>query len=142
MDLSEEIKESIKTSANGAHLDRLSTFLNYELSSSTFYLGAFFYRALLFIAVLAAIVFTPYLIYVLFLEKRYGWLIFFFLIVILPLISFEIFISDPAARSIARWFPIGAFFFYCLLLKYTVNDWIRERSFRQMWEAEKMLKKK
>jgi hypothetical protein len=122
------------------HLNRLGAFLNFELSSSTFYLFGFFYSPLLFIAVIAAILFTPYMIYVLIIEKRTGWLIFFFLLVLLPLATSEIFISDPLIKALLRFVPLALFYLYCILLKFSVNDWIRERAWKQLWLSQKLEK--
>jgi uncharacterized membrane protein len=71
------------------------------------------------------LLFLPILIGTLFLEKRYGWLIFFALFVLTPSI-FIYFIIDSGTWYFAlQFFPIGLFLFYCFLLRLTVPMWER-----------------
>ena len=112
-----------------SHLDRLSYYLNWELSASTWYFLSFAYGFLLYAAVAAAVVFTPYMLYVLFIEKKTGWLIFFFIIVILPLILISIFFSGTIYFSVMKLVPLAFYFFYCFLLKVSAKEWATERRF-------------
>jgi hypothetical protein len=139
MKLSEEIRNNIN-SYSDRHLDRLATLLNYEISSLTLYFLSYLVKVLLFGAIIAAIIFTPYMIFVLFREKKYNWLIFFFLFIICPLITIEFFIVETNVKLFLRTIPWGLFFIYCLLLKFSVNDWIREREWKRVWEMQKLEK--
>jgi hypothetical protein len=123
------------------HLERLSTYLNYEFSywglcSLSFLAGAivflfsvlklsFITYILMCLPLLAILLFTLYMLFVLMKEKRYGWIIFLFCIVLLPLILILLFIPDPFFIPIT----LAPFFLYCFMLKTAVNDWIRERNF-------------
>ncbi|MDP3580546.1 MAG: hypothetical protein Q8S39_01345, partial [Ignavibacteria bacterium] len=68
----------------GKLLIRLKHILNYELSSSIFYVLSFSVSIVLFLSVLAALLFTPFFIYVLIKAKKFGWLITFLVVVLLP----------------------------------------------------------
>src|SRR3989304_2715426 len=63
---------------------RFRELLFYELSTTVVFilhsLGIF----LLYFVIIAAIVFTPYMMYVLIKEKRYVWIAIFFFMVVLP----------------------------------------------------------
>jgi hypothetical protein len=107
------------------HLNRLSKYLNYEFSSIGLFGLSFFYPIFLILALLVIIPFTFYMIFVLAKEKRYGWIIFFFCFVILPLILILLFVPNPVFMLIM----LAPFFLYCIMLKSTVNGWNRDRNF-------------
>jgi hypothetical protein len=107
-------------------LERLSRYLNYEFSSIALFGLSFFYRVFLLLAILLSVPFTVYMIYVLTKEKRYGWIIFFFCFVVLPLIIIFLFIPNPLLILIT----LAPFFLYCFMLKTVVRSWISERKFR------------
>jgi len=110
------------------HLDRLALYLNYELSASLLFGLSFFAGTFLIAALILAGVFIPYLIYVLIKEGRHGWIIFFNLMVVLPLIFSLLFI--PSYFSVFILVSAGLFYCYCFLLRMTVNEWISERNWR------------
>ncbi|MBS4033872.1 MAG: hypothetical protein KGZ85_05365 [Ignavibacterium sp.] len=110
------------------HLARLAQFLNYEISASILFGLSFFAATFLIAALILAGVFIPYLIYVLLKEGRHGWIIFFNLMVVLPLIFSLLFI--PSYFSVFILVSAGFFYCYCFLLRMTVNEWISERNWR------------
>ena len=106
-------------------VDTLERWLTWELSAGTLYFLSFFRIAALYILGPVILLFLPILIGTLFLEKRYGWLIFFALFVLTPSI-FIYFIIDSGTWYFAlQFFPIGLFLFYCFLLRLTVPMWER-----------------
>jgi predicted neutral ceramidase superfamily lipid hydrolase len=118
-------------------LENFAKYLNYELSTSLLFFASLFAGIFLILALIAAILFTPYMLYMLYKEKKNGWIIFYFLLVALPLIV--IFIISLTVDFIAPLLliPLGLFYFYCFLLRFEVNSWIRERNAREQWIAQK-----
>jgi hypothetical protein len=121
-----EIRESAKFPND--HLDRLAQFLNYELSASLLFFFSFVVWIFIFIAILIAGVFIPYLIYVLLKEGRHGWIISFNVMILTPLIISILFL--PSYFSIFMLLSVALFYCYCFFLRITVNEWIRERNWR------------
>lgn len=121
-----EIKASGKYHTD--HLDLLAKILNFEISFGILFLISFAVSIFLFIAGLLAAVFVPFLIYVLLKEGKHGWIIFFNLTVILPLLFSYFFVSSYFAVFVL--ITLAMFYFYCFLLRLSVNDWIRERNWR------------
>jgi hypothetical protein len=109
------------------NLSRLSRILNYQLSTAVIYVASFFIP-ILFLAILAAVLFAPDMLLVLFQEKKYGWIIFFIISVLLPLFINMLLFRTSNVYLILLSFPLALFYFYCFLLRFTVNDWILERN--------------
>ena len=76
-------------------------------------------------------IFTPYILYVLFNEKRYGWLTTYFLIVILPGIIIFILLWDNISNLGFLFFLILPFYLFCFFIKFSVDDWLREYNWEQ-----------
>jgi len=74
----------------------------------------------LYIVTAAAILFTPFLIYVLIKEKYYGWITFYFFMVVLP------YIFIPLAFFGHILTPAILFYIFCYFLKHTVEEWLEE----------------
>lgn len=133
-----EIKESDSNESD--HLDRLALFLNYEISASILFGLSFFAGTFLIIAMIVAGVFIPYMIYVLLKEGRHGWIIFFNVLVIMPIVLSLLFL--PEYSSIFLLISVGMFYCYCFLLRMSANEWIRDRNWRlQLEQQRKDLKK-
>ena len=122
---------------NTDNLSKLSKVLNYQLSTTVLlilmYAGGF---TLLGITV-AAIIFSPYMLYVLYLEKKNGWIIFFVVLVLLPIITIIL-----SSILVLLFIPLGLVYFYYFLLKFVVRDWIQEKNAKyelqkQMLESKK-----
>lgn len=122
------------------HLRNLKKYLNYELSTSVLFFASFFSILFLFAALVAALIFTPYLLFVLYSEHKKLWIVIFFCIVIVPLLLFfagALFIEFIAPLLLI---PIGLFYFYCFLLRFEVNGWIRELDAKQQFLREKEIR--
>ncbi|MGB5529518.1 MAG: hypothetical protein WBQ32_06070 [Ignavibacteriaceae bacterium] len=92
---------------------------------------------LIFIAISPPVLVTPFIFYVLYREKRYGWLVSYFLIVILPVVIFYLIFQDMIEYII--WLPVYMvpFYFYCFLIKFSVDEWIREYNFHVLYLLQK-----
>lgn len=78
------------------------------------------------------------MLYVLFLEKKNGWIIFFVVLVLLPIIA--IILSSILELL---FIPLALAYFYYFLLKFVVRDWIQERNAkRELHERMEKSKKK
>lgn len=80
----------------------------------------------LFFVIGAAKFFIPFIAYVLIIEKRYGWLISLVAFIIIPSIIIYFIIKDIFLGKYFLLLPFIAFFFYCLLLKFSVREWLDE----------------
>ena len=83
---------------------------------------------------IAVILFTPYMLYVLAVERRYGWLVFFALFVLLPGIACYYFIlAEPpegfilaGSNMLAGAIPMALYLFYCYFLKISIPGMLDE----------------
>jgi len=109
-----------------SHLQRFCSILSFELSTIVIFFLQFFWQLTLFLAVLAAILFIPYLIFILIKEKKYGWITLFILIVILPLIVIVLFLSDNLFYLAYLQIPLPLFYLYCFLLRFDAKEWLKD----------------
>lgn len=94
---------------------------------------------LIFIAISPPVLVTPFIVYVLYREKRYGWLASYFIFVIIPVILLFIIFQDSFEYMI--WMPIYymvPFYFYSFIIKFSVDEWLREFN----WEKQLIEQKK
>ena len=115
-------------------LENLYKYLNYEVSSSLLYLGSWFIPMFMPLLSLAAIVFTPYLLFVLYKEERVGWIIFFIISTLIPIILLLIFYP---AITMAGLIP---FYLFCFLLRMETKGWITEMRARNNLVLQKLKK--
>lgn len=107
-------------------IENLRLWLTWELSGSVLFFLSFFRLAALYLLGPVILIFIPVLIGTLWIEERYGWLLFFGLFVLIPSI-FIYFIIDSGTWFFAlQFFPIGLFLFYCFLLRLTIAGWESE----------------
>lgn len=102
---------------------RLQRWLEYELSTSMLFILYHFVGIALLLMTVAAILFTPFMMWVLFQEKRYGWIASFIIAVMLPVIGVFFIDSKVAWKTIAGLLPLAFFYFYCFCLRLTIRDW-------------------
>jgi hypothetical protein len=136
---------SISLSKEEYLLKKLKYFLNYELSSSSLFFISFVYASTFVLAIIAAVVFTPFLIYVLYKNRKYLWLILFFVLIVFPPLIIYLINLKEMFLSIVLYVELGLFYFYCVVLRFVVADWmedVKARAFRKMCEAEKEQNKK
>lgn len=124
----------------GCLLKKLQYFLNYEISSSILYLLSFHVYILIYVVSAAAIVFTPFMLYVLFKESKNGWLAAFVVIVLLPASIALILGTASGFGKIALLITLALFYFYCSLLRYTIHDWVEDINAKQKYRVEKFVR--
>lgn len=95
-------------------------------------------KIVLGVFVLAALLFTPYIFKVLIKEKKYGWIILFFVMIIIPEVLGYLIFKDTLAFETALLIPLAFFYFYCYLIKYEVDKWISKYN----WNQERIQQKK
>ena len=120
-------------------LDKLYQFLNYEIQSTFLILLLwipFMFLVVIGLLILAAILFTPFMLFVLYKEERIGWIITFVLSVIFPLVLLVIF-----AKQLFFLFMIP-FYFYCFVLRMVVKDWIQEKNAKYELQKQMQVSKK
>jgi hypothetical protein len=138
-DLLEKLKVELSEPSNNKYqLVNLSSILNYHISTGVLFLLSFFGGIFLTIASLAAVIFTPYLIYVLILEKKIWWIVGFIIIVIFPILLALIFFKQYF--TFALIISLACFYFYSFLLRLSVNGWIKEYNWRQQLPIDKIKK--
>ena len=77
------------------------------------------------------------MLYVLFTEKKKGWIILFIVIVVIPIIILIILSVMVEFSRPLLFLSVGLFYFYCFLLRFEVNDWVREAMARNQYLLEK-----
>ena len=97
-----------------------------------------------FIIISPPILFTPFFIYVLFSEKRYGWLTTYILLVMLPAIFLIVSIWGDFTQIGFIFLLMLPFYTFCFFIKFSVEEWIREYNWEQQlieqrkeWEEKK-----
>ncbi|MGK7371521.1 MAG: hypothetical protein ACNS64_15015, partial [Candidatus Halalkalibacterium sp. M3_1C_030] len=99
--------------------------LNFELPGVILFGLSFFYSFAFTAFLIVASVFTPYLIYVLSIEKRYGWIIFFAVFVALPgILSY--YLLGSIGGILAGAIPMALYLFYCYFLKLSIPGMLDE----------------
>ncbi len=68
----------------------------------------------------------PFIVYVLLVEKKYSWLISLLIFIVIPSVIIYSSISESVFSKYFLLIPFLIFFFYCLLLKFAVRDWLAE----------------
>jgi len=90
------------------------------------------------IIALAALLFTPYIFFVLIKEKKFGWIILYFIVIPIPEVLGYLIFKDTLAFEAALLIPIVFFYFYCYLIKFEVDKWLADYN----WHQERFLQKK
>jgi len=86
---------------------------------------------IMFLIITPPVLFTPFFVYVLLKEKRYGWLTTYFLMVILPGIIILITFWDDISKIEVLLFLVLPFYLFCFFIKFSVEEWIREYTWEQ-----------
>ncbi len=119
---------------NIRRLEKFYKYLNYEISSSLLYLGSWFIPMFTSLLFFAAIVFTPFMLFVLYKEGKNGWIIFFSIIVILPVV---ILISFYSSLLMVVLVP---FYLFCFILRMEAKGWVTEMRARNDLALQKIRK--
>ena len=102
------------------------------------------YRSSSLIAIsISAIVFSPYFLYILFIEKKKKWILSFFIFVVLPFTLTYMIFRQYIFYMMGAFFPVLFYGIYCLLLKAEMQRWLSRYDWIQSrLEAEKEKKLK
>lgn len=87
---------------------------------------SFIIKLFLWLIAAAAILFTPYIFYVLIKERKFGWIIIFFVMIIIPLLLVHILFLDALFHDAVIMIPLAFFYLYCYLIKYEVDRWLMD----------------
>jgi len=110
-------------------MKKLAYFLNYELSTTLLFFLSWLGPI---IAIISSIIFTPYMLHILYKEKKYGWIMFFAIIVIIPTLLNFTNIESMLFKNSINLIILGIVYLYYFILRLCINDWIEEeRSKRQ-----------
>lgn len=80
------------------------------------------------ILILLAVLFAPYMLFVLYRNGKRGWLIFFAVIVGIPIALAFLSTGNPGMDTALHFLPLLTFYLYCFILHYTVDEWISDAS--------------
>jgi len=114
------------------NLGKLQNWLSFELSGPVLWILSYIYIITLPLAILAALVFMPLLFKVLIKEKKYGWIKFFFILVIGSGLAAYAFFSQADwmlhrdAVTSSTMVSLMFFYFYCAFLKFSIPGWFHE----------------
>lgn len=108
---------------NNYNVMRLQQWLDYELSTGMLFFLTYVWGSILLLLIIAAILFTPFMLKVLFEERRCNWITYFLIIVVIPLIVSFLFNSGSTYRVVLQYIPLGTFYFYCFTLRIAIKDW-------------------
>lgn len=111
-------------------------FINFSFSLLGFYLDPI--KLAIILIAIAAILFSPFILYVLIIEKKIGWIITFFSITLFPLLFIYIFFRKALFYDALVLIPLLLFYCYCYLIKFEVDKWLADYS----WHQERMQHKK
>lgn len=111
-------------------LKRFRAILYFELSTAVIFILNF-WPINLYVIVGVAILFTPYMLYVLYKERKYGWIVIFCLMVVLPYPVIYLIIGEYILLTAWLLLPVIPFYLYCFLIKFSVDDWLREYNWEQ-----------
>jgi len=117
-------------------VSRLSMILNYQLGTAALFILTYAGGFTLWLATIAAIIFLPYLVFILFKEKRYGWIITFLIMVVIPFVV-SLIIGMKMENNFLTIIALAFFYFYCFTLKYSVRDWIKEYNWQLVLDKQK-----
>ena len=122
----------------GYRLKRLQYYLNYGVSTSALFFLSFVAGIFFYLSIAAAVIFTPFMLYVLYTEKKRGWLITFLVMILFPL-ALAVFtgLSSEVGKMILI-ITLALFYFYCFLLRFTINDWVQDIDAKQRYQLEKI----
>lgn len=112
------------------NLLRLRKYLNYELSGSALFILSFMFLNIVFLLTAAALLFTPFMLYVLYNEKKTGWIVAFCILVLIPAVFITTLSFFYSFLMPFLFILLSLFYFYCFLLRLEVNNWLRERNVR------------
>lgn len=110
-------------STTNYNVAKLQKWLDYELSGMTLLFLSYIFHATIYLAAIAAIIFIPVLLKVLIEERRFGWLITFFVFIVVPPSAASYVFGYSMWTLITVITVLGFFYFYCGLLRLVIREW-------------------
>ena len=108
------------------HLERIQSILRIEMPAYLL-LSISLFSSIRFLILKIWILFlSPYLIFILFRLKKFGWITSFCLIVIVPLILSWFNFTGSLLSTIFTILPYLTFLIFTFLLKMVIPDWLEE----------------
>lgn len=108
------------------HLERIQSILRIEIPAYLL-LSISLFSSIRFLILKIWILFlSPYLIFILFRLKKFGWITSFCLIVIVPLILSWFNFTGSLLSTIFTILPYLTFLIFTFLLKMVIPDWLEE----------------
>jgi len=95
---------------------------------------------LMIITATTAVVFLPYILFVLYKENRKGWILFLTILVIFPSIFLFMFFQFSMFYNMAALIPTFLYALFCYLLKSQISEWLSEYYGHQNRMEQKRLK--
>ena len=108
---------------SNSYLEKLDSILNFDLSTKLPSSILIFQDAIAQTSIALAIISFPYVLYLLFRLKKYGWIIFFFIFVFTPTVFFHYLLKNTEWLILANLSLLLFLGIYLFLLKLTSNDW-------------------
>ncbi|MDT3697367.1 MAG: hypothetical protein ROY99_13370 [Ignavibacterium sp.] len=97
-------------------------------------------RILIIIIASTAVIFIPYILYVLIKENRKGWISFLIIIVVIPFLFVSLIFQISVFYNMAASVPVYLYALYCYLLKAQISEWLTEYYGHQNRLEQKRLK--
>ncbi|NLT50676.1 MAG: hypothetical protein GXX85_07160 [Ignavibacteria bacterium] len=117
-------------------LEKLNRVLTYQISGFSLLILSFFVEFVIVVFAACALIFSSYLIYILWGERKIGWIASFIIMMFSPLLLHFV---DTGIEMLDNSFylvPIVSFFLYCFLLKIALADWIQDKRWKKIREIE------
>ncbi|HUI31295.1 MAG TPA: hypothetical protein VLX91_13885 [Candidatus Acidoferrales bacterium] len=113
---------------NVPQMQRLYRWLVYKRFTIVIYGLSFWAGPIIVAVVLAmlAILFAPYVLFVLYKNGKRGWLLSFAIIAGIPIALTFVPTQSSLIHVFLLYQPLLAFYFYCFVLRYSVADWISD----------------
>lgn len=108
------------------YLQKLNKYLNYELSTAVLYFLSYAGGITLTLAIIAAVIFIPFILYIFIKARKVSWLISFCVLVIIPVVGCIIIGLKFNHFLIFILIHLGFFYFYCFIMKLVINENIKE----------------
>lgn len=119
-------REELNLVSSEVLLVNLKKYLNYQLSTFLLFALSFFSIILIFILSALAILFMPYIIFVLYQNEKYSWIISLILMVVLPAALLVLLVEQTFTMMILLLIELAVFYMYCFTLRIAVNGWVKE----------------
>lgn len=119
----------------GSGIKKLDYYLNYNLSFTFLLAASYFLSIVTPLLIIAAVVFSCYMLFVLIKNRKFGWISAYFIMIFLPYLFFAFFLPGFYSTGMANSIALGTFFLYCFLLKMTTREWVSaENARRDLYE--------